>query len=730
MKKLLLFLVLAVTLNISAQTTTYFAKPLELNAVPASVTKSDSVLVRGADKIIKNVPRSEFGVSDSNTSTKGVVKLAGDLGGTADFPTTPTAIHITGNEIKTGSLEATSFIKTGSSQDGFQMGNGSDKKMDLDKVINLSPHAFASNFLENKNIEKSISLNVQRNIFLNSETYTGGNFVSVGTGMTVDNTDTFLYKGIKLVRFKGTAYQSNITLRQSILTEGKRYILSFYVKNNNPQTTTNRFIWFNTSGTASSGQGARFVDNDIRRVSYMFQAAGAQGVYVNNVPTEPIGTGVTGFLTLGVSKTIVAPYVDLYIGGFQIEEVPNTYVDGVVWMGDSTIQSNSGNINAYNSVAIPRFFEGVFNCTSYNVAVAGETMAQMDARWATSVTPLKPNSKYVVIQGGINDISQGRSLSDMQASLNSMNTKALADGFIPVFLTCTPNGSFSVSEETLRNDYNLWLKTNFKKVIDINAIVEQDSKIIVATPNNLFDNDGIHYGVTIKKAIAEFIAKSGFFEFLQPTDYQATTASYTGKDASVRNISAAQITTTLTPITSPGLYDLKTRNQTTGVEEKVPSNTYALNILTGFTPATGTINPTDTMLQGMQKNAGNLAAVISGLPTSGTYTPVCSSNVNFSGGVVDKLAVWTRIGNVVNVKFDFIASVTTAGVDSSISVSLPFTVATGDHQYIGSGVASMTPYSNCFIQALSGQTVCTLYSVPSVTTSARYVGNITYIAAP
>ncbi|OOV19124.1 hypothetical protein [Flavobacterium sp. LM4] len=62
MKKLLLFLALAVTFNLSAQTisTTYFAKPLELNSVPASTSKADSVIVRGADKILKYVPRSEF----------------------------------------------------------------------------------------------------------------------------------------------------------------------------------------------------------------------------------------------------------------------------------------------------------------------------------------------------------------------------------------------------------------------------------------------------------------------------------------------------------------------------------------------------------------------------------------------------------------------------------------------------------------------------------------------
>ncbi|CAD0007574.1 hypothetical protein [Flavobacterium salmonis] len=69
MKKLLLFLVLAVTFNLSAQTisTTYFAKPLELNSVPASTSKADSVIVRGADKILKYVPRSEFGGGSAQT---------------------------------------------------------------------------------------------------------------------------------------------------------------------------------------------------------------------------------------------------------------------------------------------------------------------------------------------------------------------------------------------------------------------------------------------------------------------------------------------------------------------------------------------------------------------------------------------------------------------------------------------------------------------------------------
>ncbi|MFH6945095.1 hypothetical protein [Flavobacterium sp. FlaQc-50] len=60
MKKLLLFLVLIVTINVSAQATTWFSKPLELDKVPVSTSKADSVLVRGTDKILKTVPKTQL----------------------------------------------------------------------------------------------------------------------------------------------------------------------------------------------------------------------------------------------------------------------------------------------------------------------------------------------------------------------------------------------------------------------------------------------------------------------------------------------------------------------------------------------------------------------------------------------------------------------------------------------------------------------------------------------
>jgi hypothetical protein len=64
MKKILLFLLLIVSFAATAQKTYSVEKPLQLNTVNVG-SISDSVLVRGVDKIVKFIPRSEFGKVDS-----------------------------------------------------------------------------------------------------------------------------------------------------------------------------------------------------------------------------------------------------------------------------------------------------------------------------------------------------------------------------------------------------------------------------------------------------------------------------------------------------------------------------------------------------------------------------------------------------------------------------------------------------------------------------------------
>lgn len=80
MKKTILFLLLAVTINISAQKT-YIPSLLELGKVPASTSPADSVMVLGADRIVKHVPRSKFAAKDDIPT---IVPVSATVSGVVD----------------------------------------------------------------------------------------------------------------------------------------------------------------------------------------------------------------------------------------------------------------------------------------------------------------------------------------------------------------------------------------------------------------------------------------------------------------------------------------------------------------------------------------------------------------------------------------------------------------------------------------------------------------------
>ncbi|OUL63092.1 hypothetical protein [Flavobacterium sp. AJR] len=94
MKKIFLFLLLVVSFTVTAQKTYSIEKPLQLNTVNEGA-KSDSVLVRGTDKIVKYVPRSEFGgivdLSYLPSPTNGTVLPSSGTPATVPLATTANA---------------------------------------------------------------------------------------------------------------------------------------------------------------------------------------------------------------------------------------------------------------------------------------------------------------------------------------------------------------------------------------------------------------------------------------------------------------------------------------------------------------------------------------------------------------------------------------------------------------------------------------------------------------
>lgn len=232
------------------------------------------------------------------------------------------------------------------------------------------------------------------------------------------------------------------------------------------------------SSSNIAGQGPKFAKGGLlRRVWCIGKATSPYLLDLGRVPTTPYGAGEAAEPTLiQQSFKSITDIRGLYIGGFQIESILPAAKDGIAWQGDSTMAGSSGKIDQLRDYTDPNTLEvstvvaALSNATCYNRAVGGETLADMDARWVADIDPLYIKCKYAIIQGGINDIVQGRTTVQMKASMQSMVAKATATGFEVRVLTCTPTASIAAvpAREAMRKEFNLWIKETYgAKAIDI-----------------------------------------------------------------------------------------------------------------------------------------------------------------------------------------------------------------------------------------------------------------------
>lgn len=306
---------------------------------------------------------------------------------------------------------------------------------------------------------------------------------------------------------------------------GEMYLFSMYVYSDKDQWFLNRAL----SVSTSAAHDFKFCPaGRVTRVWGVGKATTNQLLDLGAVATVAYGSGS------GASPCLVSQghqTFDAYIGGFQIEAISNSsYVDGIAIIGDSTFAISSGgaatdmgkDFATLSNREVSHTLSGLLNCCVFNRAVAGETLAAMDARWATDITTIKPRCKYVIIQGGINDINTGRTLAQMQASVQSMIAKALADGFTDYVLpNITPNlyCDGDSAKEALRLQYNAWLLATYPtKCKDIASVVAD--ALVEKRLRAEYYNDGIHYGGAAKFAVATYLASVCGFVFESPTEYQ------------------------------------------------------------------------------------------------------------------------------------------------------------------------------------------------------------------
>lgn len=391
------------------------------------------------------------------------------------------------------------------------------------------------------NLEMTKNVNVARYTEDLSWTYHAINNVAYGNKTNELMTAIVDSKEVVLNRFIGKHFYCLLESKyaNASLTpfkSGELYMFSMYVYSDIDQWFLNRAL----SVSTSAAHDYKFCPaGKVTRVWGVGKATSTSLLDLGGVATVAYGSGGDSVPCL-VSQGHQGAF-DAYIGGFQIEAISNSnYVDGIAIIGDSTFAISSGgaatdsgkDFSVLGNREVSHTLGAILNCSVFNRAVAGETLAAMDARWATDITTIKLRCKYVIIQGGINDINTGRTLAQMQASVQSMIAKALADGFTDYVLpNITPNSycDGDSAKETLRLQYNAWLLATYPtKCKDIASVVADAT--VAKKLRTEYYNDGIHYGGAAKFAVATYLASVCGFVFESPTAYQRSDAPYVVTD--------------------------------------------------------------------------------------------------------------------------------------------------------------------------------------------------------
>lgn len=127
--------------------------------------------------------------------------------------------------------------------------------------------------------------------------------------------------------------------------------------------------------------------------------------------------------------------------------------------------------------------------------------------------------------------------------------------------------------------------------------------------------------------------------------------------------------------------------------------------------------------------SGNIVIAAGGNATSGTFTPIMTNATNVEHMYIDE-ALWTKIGNVVTVKYPLQIKFIEPSKTSSVRISLPFSIASGSTNLgIGNLVSPFSVPLGGIVQRSTANEV--LFITTSTTDPNYHVGTmmITYTTA-
>ena len=422
---------------------------------------------------------------------------------------------------------------SGGAELAVKISQATNKKTQSSELVRDGSVSIAQLSVSQERNVKTFSENAEHASYVKSNVVIGDS-----VNVHVDGSD------VELKRMTSGGFGSIVyTAAVSDLVVGNRYIASAYYMKATDGDDPARF-WMRANGNPAQtpGHGQRSVSNVPKRIWTVLEAVTTTRLGHLVDPQQPMsaqGNRVVYWYNDQLF-THIGKGQDVYAGGFQLENIGNQNNDGIIVIGDSTMSgvgdypafssalNTAGNTDDYRSLEVSRWIETELNANVFNRAIGGNDMDQIAARWAADVSPIAAvgNAKYVIIQGGINDIrkladagsTDAVILSTMQARIESLEALARADGLSPVFLTITPSPSNYSNRNVIRRLYNDWLMQRFALVIDINRPIESvDNETIIKSVN--YFNDGVHYGDAAKEAIGKYIAAQPFWSLPRPSQY-------------------------------------------------------------------------------------------------------------------------------------------------------------------------------------------------------------------
>jgi hypothetical protein len=159
----------------------------------------------------------------------------------------------------------------------------------------------------------------------------------------------------------------------------------------------------------------------------------------------------------------------------------------------------------YYRQSVNLIFDSINPWTIRNVGNGGDTMTQMTAQYAAQVLPFYNPTldvNYLTLQGGSNDIANGRTTAALKHDVAAYVARAKADGFVVGVCTVFHRVGNDVGKV---NDYNNWLRAGSSGADFIIDLAAHPNLSNAANPM-YFQGDGIHPNSAGQTVIAGIFA--------------------------------------------------------------------------------------------------------------------------------------------------------------------------------------------------------------------------------